>query len=171
MKKFKPTWKLATIVLGVLLVIVSISKCGGGNSDKKYSEADVQEIVNQVVAQARAEAQAQAQNEAPQIEDSMEVMAEGSNTTQSNATQSSSSLPAELQKAAYEKGYDYGMSHHSMDLSSFTKNNEQNLKDEYIFQCRSGYHKLGDNYFNNRELYDIYRRGFMKGYEDGNKAL
>lgn len=57
MKKFKPTWKLATIVLGVLLVIVSISKCGG-NSDKKYSEAEVQEIVNQVVAQARAEAQA-----------------------------------------------------------------------------------------------------------------
>ena len=48
---------MTTIALGVLLVIVSISKCGG-NSDKKYSEAEVQEIVNQVVAQARAEAQA-----------------------------------------------------------------------------------------------------------------
>lgn len=159
---------MSTIVLGVLLVIVSLSKCGGDNSDKKYSEAEVQEIANNVYAQAMADVQAQ--EAVPEVDDSVEVAAEDNTPAQESTTESGSTLPAALKEKAYKEGYDYGMLHHTMELKFYTKENEKNLKDDYMTACRA-YDGLGEENYNNRELYNIYRSGFMKGYEDGNNAL
>ena len=73
-----------------------------------------------------------------------------------------------LASVAYEKGYDHGMSYHTMRLDYYTENNEKELKSDYIIECQIS---LGEENYNNKALYNEYRRGFLKGFEDGNNAL
>lgn len=89
-----------------------------------------------------------------------------STTSSSSSTEASGSLA----EKAYKKGYDCGMSRHTISLDYYTEENEKELKDSYMMKCR-GYGGLGDENYNNKALYKEFRRGFFKGYEDGNNAL
>ena len=88
----------------------------------------------------------------------------------SSPTASSPSTKAsgELAEKAYNRGYEDGMRHHTGKLSHYTSENEKILKNEYMLDCR---YELGKENYNNKALYNEYRRGFLKGYEDGNNAL
>ena len=49
-----------------------------------------------------------------------------------------------------------------------SENNEEKLKREYKYNCASSY---GKEHRKNKALYNEFRRGFLKGYEEGKDAL
>ncbi|WP_407405554.1 hypothetical protein [Sodaliphilus sp.] len=117
----------------------------------------------------QAEMQADQQSSATSAQSETEATV--ATTEQTTVTTSQASSPdASLKERAYKEGYDKGMLHHTMRLGFYTDNNEKYLKDNYMSDCRR-YNGLGEENYNNRALYNEYRRGFMKGYEDGNNAL
>jgi subtilase family serine protease len=90
------------------------------------------------------------------------------NAAESTEVETEETEEEKLASEAYEKGYDVGMTMHTNSLDLYTKNDEKNLKDNYMMDCRA---TLGKENYNNKALYKEYRRGFLKGYEDGNNAL
>lgn len=171
MKKFKSLWKFTTAALTMLCVVVCLSNCSGNgekkSNEKTYTEEEVQNMVNQAVSQAVAEAQAQGNVQAA---DNNSANAAYEEVQQSDNDAAGTSSPsASLKEKAYKMGYDRGIGGHTIDLSYFTGENEKVMKSDYMGDCR--YFGLGEENYNNRELYNEWRRGFLKGYEDGNNAL
>lgn len=164
------TMKTTNIILSAfaaMCLAVSLTSCDNG---KKYSQAEVDAMVKKAVAESKAE-----ENKTATRDASAEVQQDNSVETPAAETQSStnntSSASSAKKELAYKAGYDLGMSRHTTSLEFCTRDNEKHLKDEYMFDCRNELHGLKKEDYNNRELYNEYRRGFMKGYEDGNNAL
>ena len=159
-----------TIIKGALAIaLLAVCSCNQPKpqpQEQGVSKEELAAMLDSVKAVAKEEAMAE-----------MAAQSTQQSTTQpstSNASYSSSSSSAEpsgdLAKIAYKKGYDDGMSCHTIRLNFYTGDNEKQLKDKYMFNCRL-YDDLGEENYNNRALYNEYRRGFFKGYEDGNNAL
>ena len=115
------------------------------------------------------------------IEDSSEMAAQNTDTlttdtltddeayTNDETNEDASSEEKSLASKAYEIGYDYGISRSNVvALEFYISYNERELKSRYIDECQI---TLGKENYNNQALYNEYRRGFLKGYEDGKNAL
>ena len=152
-----------------IAVLVILGLCSCVQQQKKLTDAELEQIKNQVRQEMQAEMQADQQSSATSAQSETEATV--ATTEQTTVTTSQTSSPdASLKERAYKLGYDEGMICHTTRLGFFTDNNEKQLKNSYMSACRA-YDGLGDENYNNRALYNEYRRGFMKGYEDGNNAL
>lgn len=72
------------------------------------------------------------------------------------------------EEAAYKYGYNLGMVLHTSRFTFFTENDEKQLKNSYMNECRKHGSRLGPDNYSNRALYEEFKRGFIKGFEDGN---
>ncbi len=86
---------------------------------------------------------------------------------------STTSKKESIENKASKLGYHDGKLHHTMRAGFFKEENEKQLKASYMNHCKdySGDYYLGENNYNNRALYEIYREAFWKGYNDANNAL
>lgn len=155
------------------LGITVFSLCSCNNQPKQQSQGITQEqltsLLDSVKKTAKEEAKAELKEEV-KAEIQSENDAQSSTSTTSTKSSSSSSSDKSPEEAAYKAGYDEGMLQHTMRLGFYTENNEKQLKDSYMSACRYR-DDIGEENYNNRAIYEEYRRGFFKGYEDGNNAL
>ena len=91
-------------------------------------------------------------------------------SSSSTSTSTSSSGDA-MKKKAYDAGHRSGLFHQNVELEYYIENNEEELKDLYILACVSSLYGIGEENINNRELYNEFRRGFIKAHKDCNNAL
>ena len=134
------------------------------NQSKPQQQGVTQEQLNAMLDSVKSAAKEEAKAEMEQ-----EAKEQSSQEKYSSTSSSSSSMsPAE---AAYKQGYKMGMILHTMRLGLYTENNEKELKAIYMSDCRCSYCGIGEENYNNREIYNEYRHGFFKGFEEGNNAL
>lgn len=155
--------------INFIAVLAILGLCSCGQQQKHLTASELEQIKDEVRQEIKAEMQADQQSSATSVQSETEATVATTEQTTESASQTSSP-DASLKERAYKEGYDHGMSLHTVRLAFFTDNNEKQLKNEYMRECRV-YNGLGEENYNNRALYNEYRRGFMKGYEDGNNAL
>ena len=155
----------------VIAFAILLSACND-QQPKGLSEADVVRMLDSVKTVAKEEAK----NELKAEMEAQKVNTKYSSSYQHPSSSSASSpneVSLSLSEKAYNAGYKDGKLFHTINLSFYTKDNEKYLKDKYMSRCKDysseGY--FGEANYNNRELYEEYRKGFFKGYEDGNNAL
>lgn len=143
---------------------------------KGLTEADVARMLDSVKTAAKEEAknelktelQAEVRSQRPE-----QYSEPCQQVTTSSSTVSSSTASSEMseEEAAYKYGYNLGMVLHTSRFTFFTENDEKQLKNSYMNECRKHGSRLGPDNYSNRALYEEFKRGFIKGFEDGNNAL
>ena len=139
-------------VLFVSLCVATLMSCG---QKQGPSEQEIQERIDAAVKKATEEKIAT------------------TNTTTNNYSQSANNAASNESRnpmeIAYKKGYDYGMegAHIYGGLNYFLKDDSRMLKQYYMNIVASQY-GIGDEYKTNRDIFDEFKRGFIKGHQDGN---
>lgn len=163
-----------SLSLSLVMGFTFFGLCSCNNQPKQQPQGITQEQLTSLLDSVKKAAKEEAKEELEEeVKAEMQSKNEeqSSTSTTSSSSSSSSSSPTSPAEAAYKEGYDDGMLHHAENLSTYTNRNEQWLKKQYMDKCRYGMYGIGKENYNNRALYNEYRRGFLKGYEDGNNAL
>ena len=164
-----------TMLLAFGMMLCTLCSCNQSKpqpQEQGVSKEELAAMLDSVKAAAKEEAKAEFEKEAEEKASEESNAPESSYSSEStSSTNSSSSNVKSPAEAAYKQGYDRGMLHHTMRLNFYTENNEKQLKNEYMQDSRIKSIGIGEENYNNREIYNEYRRGFFKGYEDGNNAL
>lgn len=133
------------------------------------SEQEIQERINAAVKTALEQKDSA---DAANRENYSSEPSTYSSSTSSQASSSSSSSTSEsegsLTEKAYKKGYDYGMQNsHVNEMDWYLDENRGGLK-SYYMNCVATSYGVGEENKTNRSLFEEFKRGFIKGYEDGN---
>lgn len=166
-----------------LMIIASAILLSACNQQPKgLTEADVARMLDSVKTAAKEEAKSELKSEyetQKAIDNNNSSYQQTPSTSLSNSSSSSSSYSSQessesLTEKAYRLGAKDGKTYHTVDLNHFLKEDEKQLKNQYMHRCYgSGKSEnyLSEELWDNRELYNEYKRGFLKGYENANNAL
>lgn len=135
------------------------------------SEQEVQERIEAAVKSALEERDSvdAANREAYNSENSSSSTSPStSSQTSSSSSTSTSESEGSLTEKAYKKGYDYGMQQsHVNELDYYLDESRGGLKSHYMNGVATKYGVEEENK-TNRKLFEEFKRGFVKGYEEGN---
>lgn len=137
-------------ILFVSLCVATLMSCG---QKQGPSEQEIQERIDAAVKEALEERSATSNNQ---------VSNQQSPTSSENKN---SEVNAEF---AYELGYRDGINCSQVGtLDYFLQEDCKEIKSKYIHSCQKG-SKMGLENATNKEFYEQFKKGFIKGYEDGN---
>lgn len=155
---------------------ILLSACN--QQPKGLTEADVARMLDSVKTAAKEEAKSELKSEYETQKTIDNKNSSYQQTPSTSVSYSSSSSSQELSESLTEKAYRLGAkdgkTYHTVDLNYLLKEDEKQLKDLYMHRCYgSGKSEnyLSEELWDNRELYNEYKRGFLKGYENANNAL
>lgn len=167
---------MKTNKLMIIASAILLSACN--QQPKGLTEADVARMLDSVKTAAKEEAKSELKSEyetQKTIDNNNSSYQQTPSTSVSYSSSSSSQESSEsLTEKAYRLGAKDGKTYHTVDLNHFLKDDEKQLKNQYMHRCYgSGKSEnyLSEELWNNRELYNEYKRGFLKGYENANNAL
>lgn len=136
------------------------------------SEQEIQERINAAVKTALEQKDsADAANRETYSSGSSSYSSSTSSQVSSSSSSSTSESEGSLEEKAYKKGYEYGMqqSHVVDDINFYLDESRGGIKSYYMNCVATKYSSgVGEENKTNRALFEEFKRGFIKGYEDGN---
>ena len=166
---FNSNRKYLLLVLGMTLcALCSCKQSKPQAQEQGVMKEELTAMLDSVKAAAKEEVKAEMQAETSS-ESSTQSSSEDYASSSSTSSSSSSSNQT-LSEKAYKKGYDYGMEQsHVNEIDFYLNESRGGLKSHYINCVATNYSSgVGEENKTNKQLFNEFKRGFIKGYQDGN---